>query len=160
MNIEECIEWTLKLISQKESLQVYLTSYQKSTGKDRYDYESRFIKYIDLGSSISNEVISISGLLEKYIDDINRKLDKYDTKLGMNDFAGKCLIFSLSRSSAIDITDISYTHGIQILYMSHIEMKYLIGQQAFFRFSDTVLMQKEFKVYKSFVGIHENVEIV
>ena len=89
LNIEECIEWTLKLISQKESLQVYLTSYQKSTEKDRYNYESRFIKHIDLGSSISNEVISISGLLEKYIDDINRKLDKYDTKLGMNDFAGK-----------------------------------------------------------------------
>ena len=66
----------------------------------------------------------------------------------------------MSRASSIDIRDKNNVCGYQLSYRSHIEMKYLIGEQTFFRFNNQVFTQKSDRIFQSCFGVHKSVKIL
>ena len=159
LEIEQNIEHTFKLIFlyRKSSpffstSQIYCTNCLR--GLDKY------VLNVVLEECHRSKTLTLDELLRLSIETLKKKRSCCQDKMKLEYFEDKYVTVNLSCVSSIDIQDINNISGYQISYRSHIEMKYLVGEQTFFRFDGQVYTQKDDRIFKSCFGVHKYVKIV
>ena len=137
LEIEQNIENTLRLIFRFRKASPFFSTTLIDCEECSSNLD-KFVLDIVLDNRQRNQILSLDELLSLSVKSRDQKGECCKDKIKLEYFEEKYVIVILSHVSSVDISDKKNISGYQISYRSHMEMKYLVGEQAFFRFDGQV----------------------